>query len=447
VGDKARHARDARRGVARAASAVLLLAALVAGVAACGAAPRTSAVPAAAPPLRVGTSGDYPPFSVRAGDGSFDGFDVAVARAYARDRGRSVELVPFAWPDLERRLLAGDFDVAMSGVTVRGDRLVLAPMTTAVVRASAILLVPATRTAAVASDGAGLVVAVNRGGHLERVARARLPRADLRTVDDNRTLPGLLASGTVDGVVTDTLEAGTFDRDGAAPARVALVLAEDRKAYWVAPVGEALADDLDAWLAARTADGTLAALRVRYLGEAAASDAALPSATVEVAELVARRLLLMPEVAAAKAVAGLPIEVPAREADVLERARAAAAGAGLAAGPYVALVRTQMGVAKAVQRAVLVGRAAGGPAPDAAAVASAKARLEDRLRPAIDRIDARLRAALAAHAPLAGTPDAVAAALRRDAPVPGFDPEQGRRLADALLGVPAPVVRRAAESA
>ena len=428
---------------------VPLLAALVTGVVACGAAPRTTAPPAAvaaAPPLRVGTSGDYPPFSVRAADGGLDGFDVAVARAYARDRGYRVELVPFAWPDLERRLVAGDFDVAMSGVTVRGDRLVLAPMTAAVVRTSAILLVPATRSTPVPSDGAGLVVAVNRGGHLERVARARMPRADLRTVDDNRSLPALLSSGTVDGVVTDTLEARTFAGDGAAPARVALVLAEDRKAYWVAPGGEALADDLDAWLAARTADGTLGVLRARYLGDAPEPDTGLPPATVEIAELVTRRLLLMPEVAAAKAVAGLPVEVPAREADVLERARTAAARAGLAAEPYVALVRTQMEAAKAVQRAVLGQRPGGGSSPDAGAVAAAKARLDDLLRPAIDRIDARLRAALAAHAPLTGTPDALAVALRRDAPVPGFDPDQARRLADALLGVPAPAVRRAAET-
>ena len=74
----------------------------------------------------------------------------------------------------------------------------------------------------------------------------------------------------------------------------------------------------------------------------------------------------MPEVASAKAAAGLPIEVPAREAEVLERARAAAGRAGLAAEPWVALVRTQMEVAKVVQRAVLGARGAGAAPADAA---------------------------------------------------------------------------------
>lgn len=415
-------------------------------IAACApAAHRTVAPPTVLPPLRVGTSGDYPPFSVRAPDGSFDGFDVAAARAYAGDRGRSVELVPFTWPELERRLVAREFDVVMSGVTVRGDRLAIAPMSATLVRASAVLVVPVSRTAPVAADGAGLRVVVNRGGHLERVARARLTGATIETVDDNRSLPRLLSSGAVDAVVTDTLEIATFAEGGEDPGRVAVVLSEDRKAWWVAPGNDGLADDLDSWLAAGSADGTLNALRARYLGAAAAADRGLPAAPERVVDLVARRLLLMPEVAAAKAAAGMPIEVPAREAEVLERARDAATSAGLAVAPYVAFVRTQMEVAKVVQGAALRGRGPAGGAPEGAA--AARARLDGRLRPAIDRLDAQIRAALAAQAPLAGTPDALAAALRADAPVPGLDARYARRLADALLAVPAPRPERRVETA
>jgi ABC-type amino acid transport substrate-binding protein len=38
-----------------------------------------------APPLRVGTSGDYPPFSLRAADGSYAGFDIEAASAVQAD--------------------------------------------------------------------------------------------------------------------------------------------------------------------------------------------------------------------------------------------------------------------------------------------------------------------------------------------------------------------------
>src|SRR5262249_56427132 len=71
----------------------------------------------ARPALRVGTSGDYAPFSFRR-DGEFVGLDVDVARRFARDSRRALVIVPFRWPDLVDDLRAGRFEVAMGGVTV-----------------------------------------------------------------------------------------------------------------------------------------------------------------------------------------------------------------------------------------------------------------------------------------------------------------------------------------
>ncbi|MGH7860287.1 MAG: transporter substrate-binding domain-containing protein, partial [Candidatus Binatia bacterium] len=77
--------------------------------------------------LRVGTSGDYPPFSAGG-----KGFDVEVAELLAADLGLRLEWVTFRWPELDERLAAGDFDVAMSGVTWRADRALVGWMTRAV---------------------------------------------------------------------------------------------------------------------------------------------------------------------------------------------------------------------------------------------------------------------------------------------------------------------------
>ena len=279
---------------------------------------------------------------------------------------------------------------------------------------------------------------MNRGGHLERVARSRLPRATVVTLDDNRSLPVVLASGRVDGVVTDSLELQSFDAHGGARVRVALVLSEDRKAYWVSPREAGLAASLDGWLAAREDDGTLARLRSEHLGAAGDPARGQPedAAALGVVDLVGRRLLLMPEVAEAKRVAGLPVDVPAREGEIYQRARVAAERDGLAAAPYIELVRAQVEAAKVVQRAVL---AAAGPTvpsdPDAAA--RARARIDGQLRPAIDRLDAAIRRALVESAPLRMPVDRLAAALATDAPVPGFDPRQAALLADALARIPA----------
>src|SRR5581483_3630618 len=170
---------------------------------------------------------------------------------------------------------------------------------------------------------------------------------------------------------------------------VAAVLSRDRKAYWVDPRDAELARDLDAWLAEREADGLLPAVRARYGLEPAAggADALLSPAPARVADLVGRRLLLMPLVAEAKRARGAQVEDLGREAVVERRA---ADAAGLAPEPYRELARAQIAASKAVQRAVLASATGtGGPALD----------LDRDLRPAIDRADDALRAELVRGAP------------------------------------------------
>jgi polar amino acid transport system substrate-binding protein len=415
---------------------VLALATLAACAPPHAPAPRASAPPAPAA-LRVGTSGDYAPFSFSTADRTRAGFDVEVARAYAADRGRALVLVPFHWPELAARLAAGDFDVVMSGVTVRPDRLVTGIMTATVARAEAVLAVAGsaedadadgrdggTAAAARGFDRPERTIAVNRGGHLEQVARARFPRARLLPVDDNTSLPALLARGEVDAIVTDTLELAAFEArcaprpDGeTACFRVAARLARDRKAYWLPLSQSALAADLDAWLLERERSGWLPALRARLLGDAQASP--LPAPAAALVEHVRRRLSLMPAVAAAKHAAGLPIEDRAREDGVARDAAARATAVGLDTGSFLALVRDEIAVAKAIQRAT---------PPDTATPFTL-----DELRHAIDRLDSLIVLELAALAPVAAPPEDLAADMGDD--VPGLTPASARALARALVGV------------
>jgi chorismate mutase len=127
--------------------------------------------------------------------------------------------------------------------------------------------------------------------------------------------------------------------------------------------------------------------------------------------------MLMPAVAAAKQAAGLPILDPVREARVEARAAARAVAAGLAPEPAAAFVRAQIAAAREVQ-------VAAAPAGDAPTL--------DAVRAAIDRIDDTLLAALAAAVPIATAPDVLAAAIRRDAAVPGLRDGRARALAAAL---------------
>jgi cyclohexadienyl dehydratase len=388
--------------------------------------------------LRVGTSGDYAPFSVGRGAAA-RGFDLELARAFAAERGRDLEIVTFRWPNLARDLAAGRFDVAMSGVTVRPERSLAGRFTVAVAESGAVAIVrdPARHRSLDALDDRELRIGVNAGGHLERVARARFPSATLVAIPSNPAVAKALSEGLVDAVVSDTLEAPGWLAE--APGAEALgPFTRDRKAYLVRAGRADLAAEIDAWLLAREADGTLARLREEHLGDAG------PRTATPLAALVAaidERLALMPLVAAAKQRAGLPLEAPGREREVRERgvaaAREAAREAGVAAPPdeaVGALFEALVAAAKEAQRAARgvdeVGEDA--EAPD----------LDGELRPALLRIGERI-AWLAVRLPEGLREAEIALALRDGVREPGLGEPSLRALAAAI----AELVRPRKESA
>jgi len=377
--------------IPRDVSKLSILLAFLALCAACaGASPGTPEDPREqAEVLRVGTSGDYPPFSSLDPGGERRGLDIELLRAYAADRGMRLEWVPFRWPGLQGDLEAGRFDLAVGGITVRPERSLAGRFTVPVARGGAVLLVPQAADSTPEPPGRGVRIAVNAGGHLERVARERLPEARVTAVPDNAAVLPELLSGRVDAALTDTFEAPLWirraERAGVA-LRAGAPLTRDHKAWWLRPGPGALARDLDRWLLEAERNGRLARARARHLGRPG------PGAAEPLAALLAaadERLALMPAVAEVKRRRGLPVEVPDVEERVVASAAAEVERAARAAGrdaPEPEAVerffRASIEAAKAVQHRVLAGPAAagGGPPPD----------LESELRPALLRIGERL---------------------------------------------------------
>ena len=122
----------------------------------------------------------------------------------AHDLKAENEWVSVTWPSLTAALLAGAFDVAMTGVTWQPARGVHGYLTRAVARGGPCVL----------GDAEATPVAVNRGGVLEKWARARWQEPELITVDDNQSLPALLADGRARAIVTDSFELRSFARPG-----------------------------------------------------------------------------------------------------------------------------------------------------------------------------------------------------------------------------------------
>jgi ABC-type amino acid transport substrate-binding protein len=312
------------------------------------------------PVLRVGTSGDYAPFSTRDASGAPSGFDIELAESIAQDLGAELRWVAFRWPELSRQVAAGEFDVAMGGVSWQPTRGVLGYMTRAVARGGPCLLgnVEASR------------VAVNRGGVLESWARASLAGRELVTVDDNLSLPELLSRQQVGAIVTDSFELASFVRPGWA---VRCEPARTRKVYWVAPAaGRELGPRIDEWL--RTQSPRLQAAARRWFGEEQRLDA-----NTHLVDLLARRLELMPLVGAIKTRLSLPIEDLAREREVLAATTRKAVQLGLPEQPVRELFSLQIELSKAVQRRQSM---------------ASSLDLGSQIRPALDELGERILQAL-----------------------------------------------------
>lgn len=357
-----------RRLRERVCSAIVSIVAAV-SLAACG----------ASEPLRVATSGDYAPFSSSTSYGAIVGFDATVAAQFARDTKREVTFVPLRWPRLMEQAQADVFDVAMSGVTMRADRVPQLYFSRPYAMSGAVVVVRRERASELDTlariDSLDVRLAVNRGGHLERLARARFAKAQLLTVDDNRTLADLVLRGEVDGAVSDLLEIRAW------PDAFAVIgpFSRDRKAYAVPVQRLEVLQRVNDWLIQRESDGWLNDERRRWLGEAAAwsADAACFEAIAAAIDL---RMLLMPRVAAAKRQLDLPIADPEQEQKVLAEAAQWAAAAGLDAGAAMALFERLIAAAKEIQTASLNGR----PFPADADLASLRAAIGYYSRRIID---------------------------------------------------------------
>ena len=391
-------------------------------------------------PLRIGTSGDYPPFSDRsepepasstAASEQPAGFSIEVARAFARHQGRPVEWIPFRWAALSSDLDAGRFDLVLSGVTVRPDRSVSGRFSLPLTTSGAVVLVDADLEIASHTelDRPETRIAVNAGGHLERVARRLFPKARIAPVPDNGDVLRQIDRADTSAILTDTLEAPLWQRRRPG-LRAIGPLTRDRKAAWF-PIGaEARVEGFDDWLIAAEADGTLARLRARH----GLADNPTATPTTALLSSLDERLSLMVAVAETKRVQNLPIENIDRERRVLDAAVEAVRAARQRENPTTGgparsetepvpsneaavrrLYRAQIEAAKWIQHRSL---AQSGPQTTSSpeAVSRARAKLESSLRPALiflgDRI-ARLIVLASEDEARAPAPAVLARALAR----------------------------------
>lgn len=165
--------------------------------------------------LRVGATGDYKPMSFRDPEtGKYWGFDAELAEDLARALGVGIEFVPTTWPTLSEDTLEGKFDVALCGITVTEARKERALMSDGYLGNGKTVLCRAEDAEKYASLEAlnrpEVRVMENPGGLNEKFARTFLPDATLLIHAVNEEIPGLVASGEADAMITEIMEAAYY---------------------------------------------------------------------------------------------------------------------------------------------------------------------------------------------------------------------------------------------
>lgn len=205
--------------------------------------------------ILVGTTGDYKPFTyLNPETKQYEGYDIDAMKQFAQSLGVEARFVPTTWPTMMDDLLADKFDIAVGGVTRNTDREKKAHMGDPYIQFGKAPLVRAEdkdKYKSIADINKPEVrIGVNPGGTNEKFVREHLKNATVTVVQNNLDIPGLVANGTYDVMITDTIEAMTYAK---ADSRLYAALTDNpftksEKAYMI-PRGDFIfASYLDVWM-------------------------------------------------------------------------------------------------------------------------------------------------------------------------------------------------------
>ena len=222
--------------------------------------------------LRVGTAGDYKPMSFFDPEtGTYWGFDTELAEDLAASLGVETEYVLTSWPTLTEDTLAGKFDLAICGITITDARKEQALMSEGYLQNGKTVLCRAEDANRYASLEAvnqpGVRVMETPGGLNEIFARENLPDAILIIHDVNQEIPGLIASGEADVMITEVMEAGYYaGQDSRLAAPLIYEPFTDGQIGVLIPKGsEDLLEYMNGFLDAEKANGRLEELADKYI--------------------------------------------------------------------------------------------------------------------------------------------------------------------------------------
>ncbi|GAB5447734.1 transporter substrate-binding domain-containing protein [Gymnodinialimonas sp.] len=211
--------------------------------------------------IRVGLS-IFTPWSMRDVNGELIGFELDVARALAEDMGVEVEFVPTAWDGIIPALLAGNFDVIISGMSITPQRNLTVNFTDPYASSGMAILANIEMTEGMDMadyNSPDITFAARRGATPATVIAEMFPEAELLLFDEDGASTQEVLNGNAHATMSSQ---PTPDRETRLNPETLYVPFDEL----INPTGEAFAlrkGDPDAlnffnnWIAARTRSGWL----------------------------------------------------------------------------------------------------------------------------------------------------------------------------------------------
>lgn len=215
--------------------------------------------------LIMSTNAAFPPYEMTNDAGEFEGIDVEMAGEIAKRLGLELQIDDM---DFDAALLAvqqGKSDIAMAGITVSEDRLLVMDFSDSYANGVQSVIVPEGSDITSPDDLAGKLVGVQRGTTGYTFCIDEFGEDAVAPFDNGNTAVQNLVSGKVDAVVIDNAPAQEYVAANPGLTILDTAFADEDYAIGVAKGNTQLLDAINSILAEMEADGTTQAIIDKYI--------------------------------------------------------------------------------------------------------------------------------------------------------------------------------------
>ena len=215
--------------------------------------------------LIMSTNAAFPPYEMTNDAGEYEGIDVEMAGEIAKRLGLELEIDDM---DFDSALLAvqqGKSDIAMAGITVSEDRLLVMDFSDSYANGVQVIIVPEDSDIASPDDLEGKLIGTQRATTGNIYCVDEYGEDAVITYDNGLTAVQALTNGQLDCVIIDNAPAQSFVEANPGLKILDTAFAEEDYAIGVAKGNTQLLDAINSILAEMEADGTTQAIVDKYI--------------------------------------------------------------------------------------------------------------------------------------------------------------------------------------